>query len=186
MEIDKSHQADSINGHAIATTDGQQQPAPNVYSAEDEQRTKDHGNEEQNDDDGDSDSDSGPITCPLFMEGLPIDFSTNPQLAAIASLLEDDVREENAKDDKTEEENDTKDKSGDASKNDQHCTPFFTPHTTSSTRHWKNSAKTQNRRRRQRASPYPRQQDRKDEKQATTSKSPSVGEITLFMNMWKP
>jgi hypothetical protein len=30
------------------------------------------------------------INCPLFMTGLPKDFSTNPGLAAIASLLEDD------------------------------------------------------------------------------------------------
>jgi hypothetical protein len=28
--------------------------------------------------------------CPLFMEGLPTDFASNPQLADIASLLEDD------------------------------------------------------------------------------------------------
>jgi hypothetical protein len=27
--------------------------------------------------------------CPLFMEGLPSDFSTNPALAAIASLLDE-------------------------------------------------------------------------------------------------
>jgi len=29
--------------------------------------------------------------CPLFMDGLPSNFAQNPQLAAIASLLEDDV-----------------------------------------------------------------------------------------------
>lgn len=28
--------------------------------------------------------------CPLFMEGLPSDFTSNPALAAIASLLEED------------------------------------------------------------------------------------------------
>jgi len=28
--------------------------------------------------------------CPLFMEGLPSDFSSNPSLAAIASLLEEE------------------------------------------------------------------------------------------------
>lgn len=28
--------------------------------------------------------------CPLFMDGLPTDFSSNPSLAAIASLLEDE------------------------------------------------------------------------------------------------
>jgi len=166
MEIDKSNQAHSING---------------------EQRTKDLGDDEDQNEGGGGDSDSDAITCPLFMEGLPSNFSTNPQLAAIASLLEDDVREEIVpKDDKTEEENDTKDKSAHASKNQQHRPPSSTPYTASSHRHLKNSAKTRNRRQPQRASPYPRPQDRKDEKQAKATKSSSVGEITLFMNMWKP
>ena len=34
--------------------------------------------------------------CALFMDGLPSDFSTNPQLAALASLLEsEDDKEDN-------------------------------------------------------------------------------------------
>ena len=44
-------------------------------------------NEENNNDD------KGTV-CPLFMEGLPTDFATNPQLAAIASLLEEEQEEE--------------------------------------------------------------------------------------------
>ena len=32
--------------------------------------------------------------CPLFMDGLPHDFASNPALAAIANLLEDDEDEE--------------------------------------------------------------------------------------------
>lgn len=35
--------------------------------------------------------------CPLFMEGLPKDFADNPRLAAIASLLEEDNKEEGAR-----------------------------------------------------------------------------------------
>jgi hypothetical protein len=31
--------------------------------------------------------------CPLFMNGLPADFSTNPSLAALASLLDDNSDE---------------------------------------------------------------------------------------------
>jgi hypothetical protein len=31
--------------------------------------------------------------CPLFMDGLPTDFSTNPGLAALASLLDDNTDE---------------------------------------------------------------------------------------------
>jgi hypothetical protein len=36
-----------------------------------------------------SNDDSKAISCPLFMDGLPTDFSTNPALAAIASLMND-------------------------------------------------------------------------------------------------
>lgn len=32
-------------------------------------------------------------TCPLFMDGLPNDFASNPQLAALASLMNDDDEE---------------------------------------------------------------------------------------------
>ena len=35
--------------------------------------------------------------CPLFMDGLPSDFATNPHLAAIASLLEDDEEDKEGK-----------------------------------------------------------------------------------------
>ena len=37
---------------------------------------------------GDGDDDDS--WCPLFMNGLPSDFSTNPSLAALASLLDSD------------------------------------------------------------------------------------------------
>jgi hypothetical protein len=36
------------------------------------------------------DDDDEAECCPLFMEGLPTDFASNPHLAAIASLLDDD------------------------------------------------------------------------------------------------
>lgn len=35
--------------------------------------------------------------CPLFMDGLPADFSTNPSLAALASLLNDNSDETSPK-----------------------------------------------------------------------------------------
>ena len=35
------------------------------------------------------------IGCPLFMEGLPKDFATNPSLAALASLLQNDEDDDN-------------------------------------------------------------------------------------------
>ena len=45
-----------------------------------------------NDEDGKNitNDDNKAISCPLFMDGLPSDFSTNPALAAIASLMNDD------------------------------------------------------------------------------------------------
>ena len=127
-----------------------------------------------------SDSDSGSMACPLFMEGLPRDFATNPQLAAIASLLDDNVREETAP---AEEENEV-------ATIDRNNVPSIQKHGTQSqskpsNEYVSHSGKARNRRRKQRASPYPRLQDRKNDKQPA-KKSASVGEITLFMNMWKP
>ena len=46
----------------------------------------------KNDDDtgeASTNDDHKDISCPLFMDGLPLDFSTNPALAAIASLMND-------------------------------------------------------------------------------------------------
>jgi len=35
--------------------------------------------------------------CPLFMEGLPKDFDSNPALAAIANLLDDELKDDEKK-----------------------------------------------------------------------------------------
>jgi hypothetical protein len=40
--------------------------------------------------DDDADKVEKESTCPLFMDGLPRDFSSNPTLAALASLMNDD------------------------------------------------------------------------------------------------
>jgi hypothetical protein len=40
------------------------------------------------------------VTCPLFMEGLPTDFSSNPALAALASLLDSDEEKERKKEER--------------------------------------------------------------------------------------
>ena len=42
----------------------------------------------------DNDASEEEITCPLFMTGLPKDFTSNPGLSAIASLLEEDEEEQ--------------------------------------------------------------------------------------------
>ena len=46
--------------------------------------------------DGDeTDENNNDTFCPLFMDGLPQNFADNPQLAAIASLLEESDDDEN-------------------------------------------------------------------------------------------
>jgi hypothetical protein len=56
-------------------------------------RDGNNDNDEGNDNDDDDDETSS-MTCPLFMDGLPANFASHPQLAAIASLLEESVPEE--------------------------------------------------------------------------------------------
>jgi hypothetical protein len=58
---------------------------------------------QNNDDDSNMtpEVDNEEMSCPLFMVGLPSDFSTNPALAALASLLEEgeeDVKKKNPAD----------------------------------------------------------------------------------------
>ena len=144
--------------------DDEQQPAQKVCNKK-----------ESDEDENGIDSDSGSMTCPLFMEGLPSNFASNPHLAAIASLLDDEVREE-TKENKAENDSTPEDK------NTSTLSCAQSSQTTIS-RHSKILGKARKNCRRQRASPYPRPQDRTNEK---TTKKTSVGEITLFMNMWKP
>ncbi len=152
-----------------------------------ESNTKSQAQSQPSNNETQSDSDSGSMACPLFMEGLPRDFATNPQLAAIASLLDDDVREETASAKEEEEENEvativnnTHSKNAPSIQKDRTQSQSM-----SSRKHLSHSGKARTRCRKQRASPYPRLQDRKNDKE-TAKKSASVGEITLFMNMWKP
>ena len=155
-----------------------QNPTPKSSRTDDQQLTT-----HKNDDENDENSDSGSMTFPLFMDGLPKNFTTNPHLAAIASLLndEEDVNGNVDDDDKSKEENDgnnTNDKTGNILMNDRSLGRASKDRTKT------NSLRTK-RRQQQRSSPYPRQHYRKCQNQ-TSSKTASVGEITLFMNMWKP
>eukprot|EP00536_Pseudo-nitzschia_multiseries_P005281 jgi/Psemu1/303232/fgenesh1_kg.97_\ len=160
MEMDDSHAGDS-DGQSSATTTTHDEPnsvPASVLKAAD------------NDDVGDDSDSDDVISCPLFMMGLPKDFATNPQLAAIASLLDDDDN-----DDKVEPTN-----SNEEPPNHERATPPIAWSRNSTCR----STKTHNRRRQQRATPYgyPRQKKQTNNR----GKGGSVGELTLFMNMWKP
>ena len=176
MKIDDSHQGDSIS-----TTD-RQKTAPKECKIA--QQTK-----EDEDDENDDSSDSDTITCPLFMDGLPKNFSTNPQLAAIASLLNDDnVNDnDNDNDDDDDDAKDDEERDHDNKCNKNTLTPSHQNNTLGSnplTKTGKFASRTRNRRRQRHASPYPRQPSEANNKQP--KKGASVGEITLFMNMWKP
>jgi hypothetical protein len=103
------------------------------------------------------DDDDDDVTCPLFMEGLPSDFSKNPQLAALASLLEEDDKDDNeqeARDLKSKKEGAAPQAGGGKVR----------------------SVKTRQRRK---AVPYPAKEKKPSKKEA------SVSEAHLFLKMWK-
>lgn len=95
--------------------------------------------------------------CPLFMEGLPSDFSSNPTLLAIASLLEED-----GDDDKKKKESSTP------------ARPVAAPKPGGG----KLRSIQNNRTRRAAASPYPKQNK-------PPKKEASMGEAQLFLKLWK-
>jgi hypothetical protein len=95
--------------------------------------------------------------CPLFMDGLPSEFAQNSALAAIASLIDDDVGVEDFKDEKKGSQSSTVDfKSG--------------------------GGKVNKTGKRNNHSPYSKEKGkrRNGEKKATT-----LGEAQLFLSMWK-
>jgi len=108
---------------------------------------------------GESSDATESTTCPLFMNGLPSDFSSNPQLAALASLLE-----ENEKDEEKEKLNDLV------------CSRVKLP--TGKPGGGKVRANGRKQRQTAVASPY-----RLPEKSPKTK--PTLGEAQLFLKMWK-
>uniref|UniRef100_A0A7S4ALU3 Uncharacterized protein n=1 Tax=Pseudo-nitzschia australis TaxID=44445 RepID=A0A7S4ALU3_9STRA len=165
MEIESFHEGRS----AATTTTGERKPTSKACSMIIQETIEDKIDDDKNDNNSDSDDST---TCPLFMDGLPKKFATNPQLAAIASLLNDEddyVVNDNANVDAT--------KSCEKRPDHQHG---ITARARDGISHCR-STRIQNRRRQQRATPYPRQKN-----QTNKEKNASVGEITLFMNMWKP
>lgn len=97
--------------------------------------------------------------CPLFMDGLPKDFASNPQLAAIASLLDEDISVE------------TKDK--------EHRPIKTTKNSSFIGISAPGGGKARRASRRNQSTPYPMT------KQAESKTSASLGEVQLFLNMWK-
>jgi hypothetical protein len=125
----------------------------------------DQSMKEDDDSNFQSDDSNERATCPLFMEGLPPDFETNPGLSAIASLLNDDQQDE--------EHEDPKKKSEEAISLDNKPIP----------RPGGGKAQRKSTRRKDRPSkPY----ERTSHSSGPTRKdSSTMGEAQLFLKMWK-
>ena len=114
--------------------------------------------------------------CPLFMDGLPSNFKTNPSLAAIASLLnESDEDYDNMKKQIIEEKECNSD-SNSASKTEMKVE--LKP----------GGGKVQRKQCRRKggsgsSSPYSK--DGNTKKRKEDKKTASLGEAQLFLNMWK-
>jgi hypothetical protein len=106
--------------------------------------------------------------CPLFTEGLPTDFTTNPTLAAIASLLQEE------EDDKGKEKDD-RDNSSTTPEVEIAARPGGGKLSRSKGRH-RNRLKT---------SPYASAVTKPQPKKPPSSESASLGEAQLFLKMWK-
>eukprot|EP00535_Pseudo-nitzschia_heimii_P003627 CAMPEP_0197193888 /NCGR_PEP_ID=MMETSP1423-20130617/28191_1 /TAXON_ID=476441 /ORGANISM="Pseudo-nitzschia heimii, Strain UNC1101" /LENGTH=131 /DNA_ID=CAMNT_0042647211 /DNA_START=26 /DNA_END=420 /DNA_ORIENTATION=+ len=96
MAIDQKHKHDGISSSGILAADRQEQDLSSKSNRTEDQQISKHEKADENDED----SDSGSMTLPLFMDGLPKNFATNPQLAAIASFLNDDEDVKEGDDDK--------------------------------------------------------------------------------------
>mmetsp|Transcript_30548 Transcript_30548/g.46589 ORF Transcript_30548/g.46589 Transcript_30548/m.46589 type:complete len:137 (-) Transcript_30548:34-444(-) len=102
-------------------------------------------------------------TCPLFMEGLPTDFKTNPVLSALVSLFDDSENEENSSFKRTRTANDA------TARNN--------------IKGGKTYRNSQLQRERRKDYPYEHPSNRRNGR----SKNPSaaVSEAQLFLTMWK-
>ena len=125
---------------------------------------------ENNSDDAEAASEDS--VCPLFMDGLPSNFKTNPSLAAIASLLnESDEDYDNMKKQIIEEKECNSDGISASKK-------------TMKVELKPGGGKVQRKQSRQKgSSPYSK--DGNTKKRKEDKKTASLGEAQLFLNMWK-
>jgi hypothetical protein len=146
-------------------------------------------NDDKNGDTMTSD-DNEAISCPLFMDGLPSDFSTNPALAAIASLMMmNDNESTSANDDDNDDDDDSNVVTAKKSSTERiivkrHTKTKYKPYIKS------------NRTTKQRTSDdgghetgaNPSQVDRTSSNDIDTGEKIStttIGEASLFLKMWK-
>ena len=96
--------------------------------------------------------------CPLFMSGLPSDFSSNPHLMALASLIDDDGASED--------------------KSKSHSKSLRKPIPQRKARVGNFRATGRMQRQKAISSPYP-------VPEKSPNQRPTVGEVHLFVKMWK-
>lgn len=139
-------------------------------------------------DEDENDTTTAATACPLFMEGLPRNFAQNSQLAAIASLLEDNVNEE-------EDATTTKPKTTQGvyqcvlnrhrnkrkTTQQRHNKPSVVKRSAAKS---KSSYKKHNRTRPM-AKKKASTSGSGGASQTQSNNSASIGETTLFLNMWK-
>lgn len=141
-----------------------------------------------NDVENDTTSSTAAMACPLFMEGLPRNFAQNSQLAAIASLLEENVNEE-------EDATTTKPKT---TQGVYQCVLNRHRNKRKTSSHQRNKPSVVKRSAAKPKSSYKKHQRTRPatKKKASTTASSgasqtqsnnnaSIGETTLFLNMWK-
>ena len=119
-------------------------------------------------------SSSGGDFCPLFMDGLPSDFSSNSQLAAIASFLVDDDQNDERQQEEEEEKDD----------DDSDATPIQCNRASKPV--VSRGGKMRNHKRNRAArrdSPYTTPS--KKQNQSKSKHNDGMGEAQLFLKMWK-
>lgn len=117
---------------------------------------------------------SSSAVCPLFMEGLPRDFSTNPALAALASLLDDG---NTCADNNT----DTATKSSSRRQKKEEKIAMKRHH---QSRKFRSKSKIKNMKHAS-TSESMGQDNRSNGNSSSNSSSASIGEASLFLQMWK-
>lgn len=110
-----------------------------------------------------SEEDNSATFCPLFMDGLPSDFSTNPALAALASLLEE-----------TDDDTSSAESSRKVEARRKEVNSVESNFGGGKAKRVKSRES-----RRSSAAPYRKRHDRK-----TTENKASVAEASLFLKMW--
>jgi hypothetical protein len=137
-------------------------------------------------------AESDAMDCPLFMEGLPKNFSENAALSALASLLDEPEQQQGQQDDKTQQQ---KERSDDTTFETEQIARKFEKEDSRLQIEFSSSSGGGKARRakfhqhtQHATAPYHYKNEvgNHSKKQAKNSKPPpSIGESTLYLKLWK-